>query len=239
MKPLILVTQNTRIKDIGTYNYIKYTYINALNKAGALPVILPVLRDETLFEGLNEYLDRADGVLFTGGVDISPLLYGEDPIREVKELDYKRDAVEKRLMELVVERKMPMLGICRGMQLMNTVFGGTLYQDLHQQLEKANGHVCSSDTAEGYHRIRLTEGKTLHRLFGKDEIFVNSEHHQAVKDPAEGFDITAVARDGVIEAMEWTGKEYWKSVQFHPEAMVDRHPDFLRIFRDFAEACEK
>lgn len=239
MKPLILVTQNTRIKELGTYNYIKYTYINALNKAGALPVVLPVLRDETLFDGLKEYLDRVDGVLFTGGVDISPLLYGEDPIREVNELDYKRDAVEKRLMELVIERKMPMLGICRGMQLMNAVFGGTLYQDLHKQKEAVNGHVCSSDTSEGYHRIRLTEGKTLHRVFGEEEIRVNSEHHQAVKEVAKGFEVTAVSYDGVIEAMEWTGSEYWKGVQFHPEAMVDRHPSFVGIFRDFVEACKK
>lgn len=193
-------------------------YFTSILKAGGVPFIIPPFDDTN---SLINTLESLDGVLLTGGADINPLFLGEEPIKELHSINPRRDRQELLLARLAADRQIPILGICRGMQLMNAAFGGSLYQDIHSQMEGTR-IKHDQDLGRGYasHTVEIEKDSLLYKLFGTERLPVNSFHHQAVKDVAPGFRATAHATDGVIEAMESAEYKSMMGVQWHPECFI-------------------
>lgn len=197
-------------------------YYESVLQAGGVPFIIPPYRNTN---SLLNTLDRIDGLIFSGGGDINPLYWGEDPIKALHSINPHRDEQELLLARLAANRQIPMLGICRGIQIMNAALGGTLYQDIYSQAETSGQPLIkhSQDLERKYpsHLVHLKPNSLLSKIFGGAEtIFVNSFHHQAVKEPAPGFGIAAQSADGVIEAMESTEFKSMIGVQWHPECFI-------------------
>lgn len=205
-------------------------YFTSILKAGGTPIILPPTTDSST---LINQLEVLDGLVLTGGADINPLHLGEEPIKELHNINPHRDRQEWLLARLAADRQIPLLGICRGAQLMNAAFGGRLYQDIYVQREEA----ClkhSQDLPRGYasHTVSLEADSLLHRLFQHETLPVNSFHHQAIKEAAPGFRVTARAKDGVVEAIESTEGKSMLGVQWHPECFIlEQDECMMPIFR--------
>ena len=232
-KPVIGLT--TYERERRAYCVVVTDYVHSVFAAGGLPLPVPTIPEPS---DLGGYLDLLDGLLFTGGADVHPGCYGEEPLKEVNGVAPCKDACELGLLEGARARGIPILGVCRGSQIINVGMGGTLYQDLHVQVPGAFGHA-PSDTPDDelYHSIQVVEGSRLEGLLGSGTLQVNSFHHQAVKDLAPGLRIAAKARDGVIEAIEGTDDRFLLGVQWHPECLTRRHPEFLKLFRSLVDAA--
>ncbi len=213
------------------------TYVQSVVKAGGAPVLIPVITD---MEALTAIVSGLDGLLMSGGGDINPLYVGEEPVPQLQDVDTFRDEFDLILLRLATNRQLPVMGICRGHQLINVAFGGSVYQDIHSQHEATLfKHSQTMPREQASHSIRITD--TSSRLFDilkkEPDIFVNSFHHQAVKDIAPEFKETAVAPDGINEAMEHPEKEIF-SVQWHPEAMAANDDELmLELFRHHVETA--
>lgn len=231
MKKILLTSRMVIADDHGKYIRLRNDYAEAIRRAGGLPIIAQSTEDESV---IDEYIKLADAIVFTGGEDIDPNLYGGDFHQSVEFVSFERDAFEKYLYEKAFEKKIPMLGICRGMQMINALSGGDLYQDLQAEYKGASGHSMGRDLSRGILKIFTGKNSKINKILG-DEILVNQFHHQAVKNLGDGFVATAHSRDGVIEAMEYTGDQYISCVQFHPESMIDHEEKFLNIFKDLVE----
>ena len=215
----------------GKRNYVQINrnYAEAVRLAGAVPFIAPY----TDLEGVSELVEMSDAIILTGGHDVNPLIYGEELQKGILGISTERDDFDMRLIEEAIRVKKPMLGICRGMQLINACLGGTLYQDIYKDNQAKLEHVNFDTIATGAHYITIKEQSFLHRATGLKKMLVNSEHHQAVKDVAEGFKVTAKSSDGIIEAMEDAHRNIYL-VQFHPEAMaVNNNGEAINIFKEF------
>ena len=231
MKKIILTSRMIIDDDHGKYIRLRNDYAEAVRRAGGLPIIAQSTEDESV---IDEYIKLADAIVFTGGEDIDPNLYGADFHPSVELVSFERDAFEKSLYEKAFAKKIPILGICRGMQMINALAGGDLYQDLQSEYKGASGHSMYRDLSRGILKITTKEDSKINKILG-DEILVNQYHHQAVKNLGTGFVATAHSRDGVIEAMEYTGDQYISCVQFHPESMIDNEEKFLNIFKELVE----
>ena len=202
-------------------------YAAAIYEAGAIPYVLPATTNAASIAAL---LDRVDMLIFCGGEDFAPSRYGETDHPKLGKVNLRRDAWEFAIADEAIRRRMPLLGICRGCQFLNIRFGGTLWQDLPSEKEGAKVHRL-----KGEHETTVKSGTYLHKLVGP-MVSVNSRHHQAVKDVAKGFKVSAVSPDDVVEAIE--GTDYPAlGVQFHPETLFAqrRRIEFLPLFRgDFA-----
>ncbi len=207
-------------------------YVRAVAEAGATPVILPV---DVSQEDRERLAERLDGLILSGGIDVAPMLYGEDPTEHCVEFQPDRDEAETGYLKACEERGIPVLGICRGMQLANVYFGGDLYQDLGAQTETKIAH-CRRDKEhlDTSHFIEA-EGGILRRIFGAGRHVVNTHHHQGIRRLGKGLVVTARSADGVIEAVEHDSSWYFHGLQFHPERLT-KNPLFLEIFRDFLAA---
>ena len=189
-------------------------YFNGILQAGGLPLMLPLTTDASRIAQLCHF---CDGILLTGGQDIQPELYGAEPLPCCGECSPERDKMELQLLELAFQQDLPVLGICRGLQLLNVCFGGTLYQDLPS--EYADTSVCHMQAVPGYvptHTVRVEKGSFVAVATGMDTLRTNSFHHQAVKRVADGFRVAATATDGVVEAIEDPDRGFF-GTQFHPE----------------------
>lgn len=237
MKTIIGITTDKIMEDGFYYQKINESNLKAVYEHGGVPVILPVTDDD---ESIERYLSLVDGIYFTGGGDINPLLFGEEPIRQIGAIDYDRDTFEVKLYKHAASKNMPMLGICRGQQIMNVAGGGTLYQDIYAQRQNTNGH-SPKFTLGGYehHTVDLIRDSMIYNIFKTDKIKTNSFHHQAVKDVAEGYIATAFTEDGIIECIESSELEFALGVQWHPEIMFERYPLFCNIFNSFIEASKR
>ena len=213
---------------------INSDYTEALRRAGALPVLLPLRADE---EALREMLSRVDGLLLTGGVDIAPEKYGEEKLPCCGAITPLRDDMELPLCRLAVEMNMPVLAICRGHQVLNCALGGTLYQDIAAQYGTALKHPRHDAPREPVHTVKAAESSLLEHITGMKTLQVNSRHHQAVKGLGQGLIATGWAEDGLIEAIEMPGKKFVLGVQWHPESLADRRSEALAIFQGFVRAC--
>ncbi len=202
-------------------------YIEAIEKAGGLPFLIPYLRSD---EALAQVLDHIHGLLLSGGGDLDPVHYGQEP-QNVKKLVPERDHTELFLTREAFARGLPILGICRGIQSLNVALGGTLIQDLKdlQHYQDAEGYALT-------HSIRISADSYLAQLLGATETRVNSFHHQAVDQVAPPLRATAWAPDGTIEAVESrTAERFALGVQFHIELLYERHPVFFKIFEAFVD----
>lgn len=205
-------------------------YLRGVEEAGGIPMILPPRADKAVLRNL---LERLDGLLFTGGQDVDPELYGMEPEGLCGTLCKERDLLEPALLSLAMERDLPVLGICRGIQLMNAVLGGTLYRDLPTE----HGDGLNHRIEAGTHPVRLSPGTPLYRLLGVDKLAVNSHHHQAIRDLAPPLREMARSEDGLIEAVYAPDKRFFWGIQWHPEMSLDESPASRRIFSAFVSAC--
>jgi putative glutamine amidotransferase len=214
--------------------YMNQDYLDALTLAGAMPVVLPMVFET---EDLQAQLAMLDGVMFSGGVDVDPLTYGEEPAPGLGDIYPEMDRHQLPLARMARAAGMPILGICRGMQVLNVAFGGTLYQAMERSPEPFLRHVQTGWRHAVSHSVDLAEGTRLRRIFDRDCVGTNSFHHQAVKDLAPGFLVSGRARDGVVEGIETLDDSFTLGVQWHPEGMVKKYPDMLRLFRELVEVC--
>ena len=237
MKALIGLTSGDETSKGTILNKLNYTYIKAIESSGGVPIIIPNLNN---MENIEKILEGLDGLVFTGGEDISPLLFKEEPIRETRNIAYRRDRMEMELFKAAYKKRIPILGICRGIQVINVALGGDLYQDIPSQIEGSHGHMSSYDIEGGYHSLTILKKTKLFHIFKEEKIIVNSQHHQSVKNLGKDLKINSIAPDGVIEGIEsTTDKNFLLGLQFHPEAMSFRDENFLNIFSYFIDNCYK
>jgi len=237
MKPVIGITTDCVVDGASSRIGLKETYSNEIRRAGGLPILLPL---EIAEEDAEEYASKLDGILFSGGADLSPHLFDEEPIWELNSFLSSRDNTELALMKAARNLRLPIFGICRGCQTINVALGGTLYQDIPRQIPGSNGHYPKGTPVyEPYHSVSiLGSDSRMAAVFKKPFIRTNSFHHQSVKQLAEGLRLTAQTADGIVEAYEGIDPAWFiHAVQFHPEAMSEKHPEFRGLFIDFIKAC--
>jgi putative glutamine amidotransferase len=240
MKPMIGITCSRRIVEGwapdspgDTIDYTFEEYSKAIRHCGGAPVLIPIAQNRETFQTI---LDRIAGLLLSGGPDIHPKFYHEKPLPELGEVDEDLDRMELEIAKMAFQRNLPILAICRGIQVLNVSRGGTLYQDIPTQVQDGINHLQNVDKTIHTHTVRI-EGKTLlHGLFKKREIWVNGKHHQAIKDLAPDFVVSAWAEDGIIEAIENPSKRFVLGVQWHPEGMWEKDPYSKKLFRSFVRA---
>ena len=215
------------------------TYVHAVARAGAAPLLIPPLADKALLRTLYELLD---GLLLSGGEDVDPAYYGEPRHEKCVLVSHDRDETELALVRWAVDDEKPLLAICRGIQVLNVALGGSLYQDIQAQVRDGDRH----DWHPGYPRNRLSHTvivapqTRLAHILGTTSLLVNSLHHQAIKDVAPGLTVAARAPDDLIEAVEVEGHPFAIGVQWHPEelAAISRDVRSQRIFDALVEACQ-
>ena len=239
MRPVIGISAHPTLHDYrgnkSTIQSCGENYLFSLEAVGAVPLILPIYDDP---EALDRYVGLCDGYLIPGGIDVNPISYGETPhpLLETTRLDF--DEYQLHFIERMRVSKKPVLAICRGIQIVNVAYGGTLYQDVSLHGEGTMRHSQVDITPGGIsHRVSIEDGSILHRLYGS-ELWTNSYHHQSIKDLGAGLRITARADDGIIEAVEATDHPYLHAVQWHPESFFVRPDNYmLAIFEDFVKQC--
>ncbi len=240
MKPLIGLTPTPERKEMehGTFRLhtLNEHYSQAVINAGGIPVMLP--SNNTDIELL---LDRLDAVIVTGGGDIDPKEFGQTRHEKTEEIDAERDAFELALVHAAVARDMPLFGICRGLQILNVAYGGTLLQDIPDLVENAQQHRQQDEKVgqdKTFQDALLAEGDhPLRSIVGQQELQVNSFHHQCIGILAPNLRTMAETADGVIEAVYNPDMTFGVAVQWHPELLADNHDEHAAIFRAFVEAA--
>lgn len=233
MKPIIGLISKI---DNERTSSVKDQYGAAISRVGGVPILLPYVTDE---EVIAQFVALCDGIVFTGGADIEPARYCEEKSEACGVTQPYRDELEFKVFAQVLPTNKPVLAICRGMQLVNVAFGGTLYQDISSQLPEAILHKQSEPKDTCAHEIEVLENTPLYDLLGKGGMQVNTFHHQAVKRLGEGLAVMARAKDGVAEAVYLPGERYFRAYQWHPECLVEACPDNEKILQDFVNACKK
>lgn len=205
-------------------------YVDAISLAGGIPMLLPAV---TGAEEMKQQLHQIDVLVLSGGSDVDPLCYGEEPNPLLEAVSHERDRYELSLIAVADRMGIPIFGICRGLQILNVAFGGTLYQDTSLS-DAYIAHRQRAKPHEPFHTVSICRPSLLYDIFGKSEILTNSFHHQAIKRLASGFSVNAVAKDGIIEGIERPGRVPILAVQWHPEMMAVKNPVMLELFRFFA-----
>lgn len=215
---------------------VKAPYLESIIEAGGLPVLIPLCDDTEL---LREIYDSIDGLLIPGGEDVHPKFYHEEPHPKLGETCEIRDTVEIQLIRWAYDDNKPVLGICRGIQVINVALGGSLVQDIPDQSPTTTPHSTQA-WDKGAHEILVDQNSKLAAVLGKARITVNSLHHQAVKTLAPKLTQTAKADDGIVEALEAKGRNFFIALQCHPEMLWQKSSDrdWLRLFKAFVEATE-
>lgn len=216
--------------------YLNRPYYRAVERAGGLPVLLPPLEPEV---GVAGVLGLLEGLLLSGGGDLDPVHFGEEPRPGTGEIAPERDAFELALTRAALAAGLPVFGICRGIQVLNVAAGGSLWQDLGEGGKSLLKHMQDAPRWYPTHAVNIAPGSRLGRILGKDRLRVNSLHHQAVREPAAGLRVVARADDGVVEAVEGDGPAFVLGVQFHPECLWEREPLFLNLFAALVEAARQ
>jgi putative glutamine amidotransferase len=203
-------------------------------EAGGVPVILPISSDDQV---VKETLSHMDGLLLSGGHDLYPLTYGEEPLQGIGAVWPERDHFDFLLTKEAEKRGLPIMAICRGHQVVNVVHGGSLYQDLRYDKNCYIKHSQNQDPATATHTVDIDKDSRFAKIIGAVSLITNSHHHQTIKAVGKGLKVTARAKDGTIEALEGTGKNYLMCYQFHPEMMSINNKAARLLFQDFVEAC--
>ncbi len=208
------------------------TYVNAVLEGGGKPVLIPVMPDQTA----EEMLSAVDGLLFPGGADVDPVRYGERPNLHLGKIVPLLDSLELCLAKKALDSNIPILGICRGCQLVSVAAGGTLVQDIPTQVGGAMKHNQQASRWHGTHEVVLDQDSLVSKVFGARRLVVNSFHHQCVKSPGEMLTVTGRALDGVAEALE-SRKGFVLLLQWHPECMWTKNRVFLEPFKALCRAA--
>ena len=234
-KPLIgITTRNGKDSDGHPLTALQHSYTNAIVKAGGLPILIPSMLAE---EDFLDLYSRVAGILFTGGGDVALEYFNGSDHPRIGEVDKGRDTTEISLMRIAVNDGKPVLGICRGAQVMNIALGGTLYTHIHDQLKGALDHDYPGDLRRVLvHPVNVDENTRSAEIFGENLLNVNSLHHQGLKDIAPGLRAAGYSPDGLVEVVEIPDHPYAVSVQWHPEWLTDQVP-MQRLFKSFVEAA--
>lgn len=235
-KPIIGLNADYRAAgDKPALTYVLAGYYDAISRVGGIPVIIPPLEED---DDLDQLLHRVDGILLVGGADLDPRRDGWMLHPTIRPLDPRRETFDRRLMRRIADRQLPVFGIGAGMQLMNVILGGNLMLHIPEDRPNALPHHDPLDPAHR-HTLELAPGSLMERVYGDGELRVNSMHHMAVDDVAEGFEVTARCPDGIVEAMESRVPDWFAiGTQFHPEADTASALD-MRIFEEFLEAVKE
>lgn len=233
-KPIIGITASHDAKN--TTLSLRINYCNAIREAGGIPIVLPLELSEEEAEQLSYTLD---GVLFSGGPDVHPFLFGEETLEACGEASILRDNLELSLFHRVYRRRKPILGICRGVQMINIALGGNIYQDIGSQFQSESrlAHQQPFQYQSPSHKIYVTENSRLAEITGTSVMEVNSIHHQAVKETAPGLQICGRSSDGLTEALEMPDYPFLIGVQWHPEYLYEHCPHANKLFHAFTDAC--
>lgn len=224
-----------------TQHYCVDSYIQAVFKSGALPFMVPSF--EATDEDLHAILSSVDGILLPGGADVDPSLYGEEKDEACGDIISSYDTFTIRLIKEARKRNLPILGICKGTQILNVAFGGSLYQDQKFWRETENPefvHMHMQEAKKAYHPVLLKEGSNVSEIFhGAKQIETNSLHHQAIKEVGKGLIVTARCIDGTIETVEAEDGAFCMGIQWHPEVMYQDTLSMRNIFITFIQQCKK
>ena len=235
-QPLIGITSSLTRNRAGSLIYqVGQAYVNAIEKAGGTVLILPITQSDATLESL---ISQLDGILFSGGGDITLKHFNGAPHPQVYGVQPERDEFEFQLLERSLASDIPLLAICRGIQILNVAFGGDLYTHIADQVEGALKH----DWFPGYprdkiaHNVKLQPNSKLHKVFNQDMIDVNSLHHQGIARVGDGLAATAFAPDGLVEGLEVKDSNFAVGVQWHPECLPN-DPQMQKLFTAFISAC--
>ncbi len=214
--------------------YLRKFYVKAVESIGGVPVLLPTVQRSFSRE---KYLSLLDGLILSGGGDVDPYYFKEEPVKELGEITPLRDEFEIFITKHFFMANKPILGVCRGIQVLNISLGGTIFQDINSQLSHPIKHFQQAPRWSTTHSIRVVTGTKLGRLLPSQEWRVNSFHHQGIKSPAPGFSASAFAPDGIIEGIEADHHPFAIGVQWHPECNWDGDVASYRLFQAFITAC--
>ncbi|PAV28023.1 gamma-glutamyl-gamma-aminobutyrate hydrolase [Virgibacillus profundi] len=229
MKPLIGVTSSMEMDQ--SHYAVTNRNIKAISRVGGIPLMLPYL-----LEDIDQIANEIDGLYLTGGYDIDPILFGEEPHPKLGTIIPERDQFEFSLIKKLLEMGKPILGVCRGCQILNIVAGGDMYQDIYAQIDRELlQHTQKAPLKHGSHFVNVLKGSLLHQLTGLEKFRINSWHHQANRSVPDTFQISGEASDGVIEAIESKAHPFVLGLQWHPEGMDDEGS--LKIYQGFMAAC--
>ncbi len=206
-------------------------YMTAITNAGGIPVLIT---PETVENGFS-LLKDLDGILITGGFDLDPGLFDQEPHEELSDLDRERDQLEMNAVKVAEKNRIPVLGICRGMQIINIVYGGTLDQHINSHIE----HNQDEENHVPTHEVEIYPGTQLQKIFGGSEIKVNSHHHQRVEELGKNLEAVAEAPDGTTEALIHEKHRFIRAVQWHPEMMYRKYEEQEKLFENFIDQCRE
>ena len=215
--------------------YVNDDYIQAVERAGGMPIVLPVVNHE---ECILAQVEICSGLIFTGGYDIHPKYYASEAHLCLGEVYSRVDEYQLKLIRSALVLGKPILGICRGHQLLNVACGGTLIQDLSEAPNECLKHFQNGRQYEVVHQVKTASGSILENWLGS-EFWVNSYHHQAIRDVGAGLTVIATASDGVIEALLMSDRDFVLSVQWHPEMMVVKSDQMMVLFEQLVKATIK
>ena len=243
MKPIIGVTPDYNAGDRKEWGgreptyFLRARYVRAIEELGGIPLILPLVADRT---ARTRLLKDIDGLLLTGsGPDLPPTLYGERQRYKFRVVSARRSAFELDIVQLAQRADLPVLGICGGMQAMNVACGGSLFQDIPSQVAKPLQHRQTTSATLLSHAVTVTSGSLLRRILRTMSLRVNSSHHQSVKSVAPSLIASAVAPDGIVEAIESPTHRFFLGIQWHPEFLFDRHPLHRKLFEALLRAASR
>jgi putative glutamine amidotransferase len=216
-------------------SFVNDSYIQAVERAEGVPIILPIVTDD---ECIQAQIESCSGLLFPGGHDIHPKYYDSEAHLHLGDINSRVDEYQLKLIRSSLELNKPILGICRGAQLLNVACGGTLLQDLSEAPNQYLKHFQNGRQYEVMHRVATASGSILENLFGS-EFWVNSSHHQAIWDVGSGLTVIATASDGVIEGLQMNDRDFVLAVQWHPEMMTAKSNSMMILFEHLVQASIK
>jgi putative glutamine amidotransferase len=243
MKPLIGITCSRQIGagwgayDPGHFMDFNFDeYGRAVLKSGGAPILIPVAQDKG---SISSILGHLDGLLLSGGPDVNPRFFKEEPLKGLGPVDEGLDLMELEVTKEALDLDLPVFAICRGIQVLNVALGGTLVQDISRQVENALNHVQQAGKNVNTHTISLEPGSILSSILKRLKLLVNGRHHQAIKDLSSELVVTAKAPDGIIEGVEFPAKRFVLGVQWHPEGTFSTDINSRKLFKAFIEEAAK
>ena len=240
-KPLIGISGNTLRDSSGAYvdlirSYVNQDYVRSIEEAGGIPIIIPFTEN---LEQAKETINIVDGLLLTGGHDVYPLNYGEEPLRGIGDVFPERDKFDFALLAAAEARNLPVFAICRGCQIVNVYRGGSLYQDLPYDENCTIKHSQNQTPALPTHTVEIEPDSKLAKIIGTTTWITNSHHHQTCRNIGESLVVTGRAKDGTVEALEDTSRPWFVATQFHPEMMHVKDIHAKALFKAFVDATKE